>query len=790
MADRTATFGALLRRYRETAGFSQEELAERASLTVQAIGSLERGHRRTPYPATVRSLASALSLGDAEIALLMAARGGGAAPPAVATPGAPAPLGLPRYLEPLIGRQHEREALLDLLRQPKVRLLTLTGTGGVGKTRLAIEAARQAAASFPDGIGFVPLASLTDPALVVPTIAQTLGLREAGQQTPREVLHGYLRDRQMLLILDNFEHVLGAAPEVTDLLLACPRLTVLATSRAPLRLRGERKYVVPPLNLPSSSRELPLEAMARADAVALFVRCARQVAPTFALTPANAPSIAAICRRLDGLPLAIELAAARVRLMSPAGLLERLDRTLSLLSEGARDLPKRQRTMRDALAWTYNLLAPDEQTLLRRLAVFAGGWSLESLEAVCAGDGLAPDAGLDLLSRLVEWSLIAVEGRPDDMRYALLETVRRYAAEQLEAHGEATILRERHANHFRALAEEAEPSLLLGDDTVQWLGLLEREYDNLRAALRWASEAGTTETGLRTAAALWRFWWIRGQYAEGLYWLGRLRACAAADPDAARYRGVLARATHGAALLAWSQGDHPAVAALSAESLALARETGDQRTAAWALGTLGLVAWAAQDYARARELYEESLAIFRALDDRLGIARTLNNLGEEAQARGDRARALALYEECLALDRALGNREGMAFRLHNLGQVALHQGDPERAAHLLAESLTVFRELGHRLGALMNLAALGAVACEQPGAQFARAVRLFGAATAMRDQRGIAQHPAVTESYARQVAAARAALDAPTFAATWAAGEALTPEEAIDYALHDDAAPG
>ena len=401
--------------------------------------------------------------------------------------------------------------------------------------------------------------------------------------------------------------------------------------------------------------------------------------------------------------------------------------------------PLRQRTLRDTIAWSYDLLDPAEQTLLGRLAVFAGGWTLESLEAVCTGDGIAQFEEVELLGGLMERSLVAVEDHPDGVRYALLETVRQYAAEQLMAHGEAIMLQARHADHFRALAEAAEPALFSGADTVPWLGRIEREYDNLRVAMLWASEMGTTETGLRMVAALWRFWWIRGQYAEGLHWIGRLRARAATDPEAARYGGVLARATHGAALLAWSQGDHPTVGALAGESLALAREAGDRRTVAWALGTLGLVAWAGEDYDRARSLYEESLGIFRALDDRLGIARTLNNLGEEAQTRGDWERALALYEECLAIDRALGNREGMAFRLNNLGQVALHRDQPERAAALLAESLTHFRELGHTLGALMNLAALGAVACEPPTPHFARAARLFGAASAWRDRSGAAQ---------------------------------------------------
>ncbi len=617
MADGSEPFGDVLRRYREAAGYSQEELAERAELTTNAISALERGFRRRPYPATVRRLAAALGLSDAERAELMAARSGGipaphsppAAVAAVSTePAIPPEPGLPEYMEPLIGREREMEVLLHLLGMPEVRLLTLTGPGGVGKTRLGSEVVRQALDLFPDGAIFVPLASLKDPALVLPAVAQVLGLRESGGRTPREVLRGYLQDRQMLLVLDNFEHVLGASPEVGEVLLACGRLKVVATSRAPLRLQGEQEYPVPPLAVPDLSRVPSLGDVERASSVALFVRRARQASPSFGLTPANALSIAAICRRLDGLPLAIELAAARVKLLPPPELLQRLDRSLPLLTGGARDLPERQRTMRDAIAWSYELLDEGEQALFRRLSVFAGEWTMDAAEAVGAGGDVDPEQVLDLLGRLVDQSLVVAEPSSDGSpRYRMLEPVRQYASELLGESREATEVRQRHAEFFLSLAEGAEPEVGRIEQAAQ-LDILEAEHANLRAALHWLECLGDETAALRMTASLGWFWLRCGHWSGGRTSLirtlgrdtGRVRE-GVVPPVADAHAVPRARALYYAAELACAQGDLVESRPLYEGSVSTWRAVGDRRGLAQALHRLGEVLWSygdAEGYAR------------------------------------------------------------------------------------------------------------------------------------------------------------------------------------------------
>jgi predicted ATPase/transcriptional regulator with XRE-family HTH domain/uncharacterized protein HemY len=726
-----ATFARLLRRYRLENGLTQEALAERARLSREAVSALERGERQYPRPDTVELLAEALELPDEERDALLAAatrplRPRTDPPPTTMPAGEVVPAApmihapqLPVPPTSLLGRAEELANVRALLIEEGTRLLTLSGPGGVGKTRLALAVATTCRDAFADGVVFVPLASHTAPALLADTIAHAAGAHEQGDRRPEEALVAHLRDRRLLLVLDNFEHLLPAAPLLAELLAACPCLTLLVTSRSILRLRGEQVLPVPPLPLPDATSSPAVEALATAAAVALFLDRARAVWPEFALTPENAADVGAICRRLDGLPLAIELAAARIRLLPPRALLARLERRLPTLTGGPRDLPERQRTLCAALAWSYDLLSRAEQALLRRLSVFAGGATLEAVETVCRLDSAQEADALEWLAALVDHSLLRQEepesGEP---RLVMLETVRDYGLEQLAASGEREATEEAHARYYLALAEAAEPALR-GPEQARWLERLDAEHDNLRAALGWAHDQREVDLELRLAGALWRFWWTRGYLNEGRRWLE-----AALTGGEQGSRAARARALNGAGNLAELQGDYGRAAALHEEALALGRALGDKQSIARSLGNLGNLAQRQGNYERAAALYEEALALYRELGETASIAIALNNLGSVAFVQDDCGRAATLFEESLALYRMLGDKIGSAALLMGLGLVASRQANYGRAAALLEEGLTLQRKLGDRSGSVLaSLTGLGEVVYLQ--GDYGRAVALL-----------------------------------------------------------------
>jgi len=825
----TAAFGPLLKRYRLAAGLTQEALAERAGYSAVYVGLIERG-QRAPQPSTVALLADALGLtAEDRESLVAAARQVDPAVPQDTPVVAERVQALPLLSAPLVGREGDIAAVAALLRHSSeaapCRLVTLTGPGGVGKTSLALAVATEFARVRRDygDILFVPLADLDDADLVAPAIARALGVRAGPAEPLRDTLRAFLRERTLLLVLDNFEQVVTAAPLLADVLSACAGLSVLVTSRAALRLRGEREYPVRPLDSPDPSC---LSSTLSGDvdvitypAVDLFVQRARAVKPDFAFTPEDARTVAAICHRLDGLPLAIELAAARVKLLSLPALLARLGGTdghtpLQLLTGGARDLPERQQTLRGAIAWSYDLLRSGEKALFRRLAVFRGGCTLEAAQEVCAAaDDLEYDL-LDWLGALVDKSLVRqvqAPDAPDELRFAMLETVRDYGLEQLTASGEAEALTRRHALSFLALAEQAEPELR-GRAQGAWLARLDREHDNLRTAIRWSCDGRDVEVGLRIAGALWRFWHTRGYHDEGREHLEDLLARAGHDDE--RGSPVHAKARYALGILAHTQGDYDRAIRLYDASLAAYRALHDTRGVATVLKSLGIVARARRAYDDARRLYEESAELSRQTGDTWSLATALNNLGDVARYQGDYARAippleesLVLFEQCgdlggsavalnnlgeiarlrgaldrardyatrsLALSRELRDKHGTAMALHNLGEIAHAHEDDAEATALLRESMALYREVGSQVGIAMCLWGLAEVLHAQ--GEDARALRVYSAAAAIRERVGAPVPQADLAAYERALTALRTVLGDELYDTAWTIGRTMSME--------------
>lgn len=601
------------------------------------------------------------------------------------------PNNLPSQLTSLIGRNEELAEIERLLRQTHLRLLTLTGSGGTGKTRLALEVAADLLRHFAHGVFFVDLAPVSDPDLVVSAIAQTLGITEASENLVG-ALKRHLRDKEVLLLLDNFEQLLTAAPLVTELLATCHQLKVLVTSRALLHLHGEYEFPVQPLGVPDTASSQSVEALLEYASIVLFTQRARAVKPDLEIKIETAQIVAEICTRLDGLPLAIELAAAQVKVLPPRAMLARLDNRLKLLIGGACDLPARQQTMRSTIAWSYDLLDEPEKKLFRRLAVFVGGFTLEAAEVVC---NIAAENRIDILqsvAALTNKSLLRQTEQPDgEPRFMILETIREYAFEQLEASEETSTVRRQHANFFLELIERVEPELSGANQGI-WLDRLETEHGNLRAALLWARENEEVEVGSRIAGALGRFWLMHSYLSEGRERLAEFLALT--GPDARPE--TRAKLLTSAATLAQNQGDYTAARSLFDESLAIWQEIGNKERIAASLTSLGWIAWRQSDYPAARALSQEGLVLNRKLGNKQGIAHSLNNLGFVAHHEGDYATARCFHEESLSLRRELGDKRGIAFAQANLGWAIHKLGDYEQAANLLEEARALFKHLGDK----------------------------------------------------------------------------------------------
>lgn len=844
-------FAAWLKHRRTELNVTRDELCAQVGFSFDLLRKLETGKRR-PSSQVAYLLADYFHIPpeDRE-AFVIFARSGQAAPVdaksfSSSVSGASSspwrtlhlrPPNLPAVLSSIIGREEQEREAGDLLLNPKVRLLTLTGPPGIGKTRLGLQIASVLAVSFEDGVFFVDLASVNDPGEVLPAAARALGLPESRDHTAENILAEHLRDKRVLLLLDNFEQVLDAAIGVVHLLERSPQLKVLVTSREALHVRGERRYPVPPLGIPHAA-DLPsasLDMLAAYPATQLFVERAQAVNPSFELLESNAVDVAAVCMGLEGLPLAIELTAYRVKHLTPQEMRLELVQRLKLSTGGTRNLSARHRTLHSAIQWSYNLLEPEEQCLFRRLGVFVSGFTAGAAETVCSFEGHAPFTGL--LASLVDKNLVLMRGEWQDEsetgRLGMLESIREYSIERLVESGEASSIERLHALYFMRLAEEAE-SHLAGSEQAAWFEQLERERDNLRAAIHWALENSKTndrgvddgtkleaaEIGLRLVGSLGRFWYIRGYYREGRERLMEA-LLASASPTLMR-TPFRAKALSTAGILVTVLGDYINGRALHEESLAIRREIDDKKGIGISLNHLGTLVYEQGDYNTARTLFAESLAIRREIGDKVGESIVLTNLASAVRQQGDSVAARTLMEEIIPIKREIGHKESLANSLNNLGSLLHGEGDYARARALFEESLAIRLEIGGKRGISSSLGNLGHLAYEQGDYIKARAfyveslaikqeiddnisipwaliglgsiavamgelrlgVRLLGVAAKLWEEIGVVPEAPDRQMYERSIVSAKAGLGEDLFNEAWTEGQMMSLEEVFASILH------